>query len=103
MDVFWKKRKIFRNIPNAWCAQKEIEEATKYGEIIIPYLKSGKYDGLQPEIIKNGGVRINSFLISADKKANRLFHIWATKIYNNPKRNFLLKCFNIYLIFCLFG
>ena len=96
-----KKEKYLGIFPMPGVAQEEIEEATKYGEIIIPYLKSGKYDGLQPEIIKNGGVRINSFLISADKKANRLFHIWATKIYNNPKRNFLLKCFNIYLYFAI--
>ncbi|MDO4881167.1 MAG: dialkylresorcinol condensing enzyme DarA [Capnocytophaga sp.] len=96
-----KKEKYLGIFPLPGVAQKEIEGAKKYGEIIIPYLKSGSYEGLQTKIIKNGGVRIPSFLISADKKANRLFRIWATKIYNHPKRKFLLKCFHIYLYFAI--
>ncbi len=75
----------------------DIQGASKYGEVILPYLKSGNCNEMQSKIIQNGGVHLKPFLISADKKANRLFSVWAKMIYNSPKRKFLLKCFHGYL------
>jgi len=55
------------------------------------------YTGLQQAIVAHGGVHYKRFILSAEKKGNRLFGIWAKMIYGSKKRKFLLKCFHIYL------
>lgn len=92
-----KKERLWRIFPLPGVSKKNIEGTSKYGEMILSSLKSNNYTHLQNKIVEAGGVHIKTFLISADKKANRLFNIWAKKIYGNPKRIFLLKCFRAYL------
>lgn len=93
-----KKRKKHGVFPLPGVSEKEIEEASKFGKIIIPYLKKGNYEGLQKELVANGAVEIRHFLISMDKKANKMFAIWSSILLNNPKkRKWLLKLFYIYL------
>lgn len=92
-----KKERLWRIFPLPGVSKKNIEGTSKYGEMILSSLKSNNYTHLQNKIVEAGGVHIKAFLISADKKANRLFNIWAKKIYGNPKRIFLLKCFRAYL------
>ena len=72
--------------------------ASLYGEKVLKQMKTGIYTpDLQKEIVAQGGVQIRPFLLSAEKKANRLFGIWARLIYGSPRRKFLLKCFHAYL------
>lgn len=92
-----KKERLWRIFPLPGVSKKNIKGTSKYGEMILSSLKSNNYTHLQNKIVEAGGVHIKAFLISADKKANRLFNIWAKKIYGNPKRIFLLKCFRAYL------
>lgn len=92
-----KKEHRWGILPLPGVSQKDINAATIYGNVLIPYLNSENYDQMQAEIVQNGGVHLKYFLISADKKANRLFNIWAKKIHKNPKRKLLLKIFKTYL------
>lgn len=92
-----KKERRWGIFPLPGVANADIQGASKFGKIIIPYLKSGNYQKMQSEIVQNDGVHLKPFLISADKKANRLFSVWAKMIHNSPKRKLLLKCFHGYL------
>ena len=83
--------------PKAGVADKDIQSANIYGTLIAQHLQTGNYNGLQQAIVAHGGVHYKRFILSAEKKGNRLFGIWAKMIYGSKKRKFLLKCFHIYL------
>ena len=92
-----KNKRYLGVFPKAGVTDKDIESASIYGTLIAPHLQTGDYTGLQQEIVAHGGVHYKRFLLSAEKKGNRLFGIWAKMIYGSKKRKFLLKCFRIYL------
>lgn len=92
-----KNKRYLGVFPKAGVADKDKQGASVYGTLIAPHLQTGDYNGLQQEIVAHGGVHYKRFLLSAEKKGNRLFGIWAKMIYGSKKRKFLLKCFHIYL------
>ena len=92
-----KNKRYLGVFPKAGVADKDIQGASVYGTLIAQHLQTGDYTGLQQEIVAHGGVHYKRFLLSAEKKGNRLFGIWAKMIYGSKKRKFLLKCFRIYL------
>ena len=92
-----KNKRYLGVFPKAGVADKDIQGASVYGTLIAPHLQTDDYTGLQQEIVAHGGVHYKRFLLSAEKKGNRLFDIWAKMIYGSKKRKFLLKCFRIYL------
>ena len=93
-----KKDRYLGVFPKAGVSEKDMASASLYGEMVLKQMQTGIYTpDLQKEIVAQGGVRIKPFLLSAEKKANRLFGIWARLIYGSPRRKFLLKCFHAYL------
>ena len=97
-----KKDKYLGIFPLPGVSQKDITNATQYGELVLNHVQKGEYQqSLQKEIVAQGGVQVKPFLLSAEKKANRLFGIWARAIYQSPRRKFLLKCFHAYLYFAI--
>ena len=92
-----KNKRYLGVFPKSGVADKDIQGASVYGTLITSHLQTGDYTGLQQEIVAHGGVHYKRFLLSAEKKGNRLFGIWAKMIYGSKKRKFLLKCFRIYL------
>ena len=92
-----KNKRYLGVFPKAGVANKDIKGASVYGTLIAPHLQTGDYTGRQQAVVAHGGVHYKRFLLSAEKKGNRLFGIWAKMIYGSKKRKFLLKCFRIYL------
>lgn len=92
-----KNKRYLGVFPKAGVADKDIQGASVYGTLIAPHLQTDDYTGLQQAIVAHGGVHYRRFLLSAEKKGNRLFGIWAKMIYGSKKRKFLLKCFRFYL------
>ncbi|MBB1149245.1 dialkylresorcinol condensing enzyme DarA [Myroides sp. NP-2] len=98
-----KQRKVFGLLPKPGISTAEILASKRFGDTIIKYLYSTNYQGLQKELIQQNAVEVRHFLVSMDRKANRLFGIWSTLILkSSPKRRpFLLKCFNVYLFIAI--
>ena len=92
-----KNKRYLGVFPKAGVADKDVQGASVYGSLIAPHLQTDDYTGLQQAIVAHGGVHYKRFLLSAEKKGNRFFGIWAKMIYGSKKRKFLLKCFRIYL------
>ena len=92
-----KNKRYLGVFPKAGVADKDVQGASVYGSLIAQHLQTDDYTGLQQAIVAHGGVHYKRFLLSAEKKGNRLFGIWAKMIYGSKKRKFLLKCFRIYL------
>lgn len=93
-----KKEKYLGVFPKPGVSEQEINEASKFGKIISNAIKSNIFENLQNELLAKEAVEIRPFLITMDKKANKMFEKWANLIKNNKRRPFLLKLFNIYLL-----
>lgn len=97
-----EKRKTYGFLPLPGVSDKEIQASSKFGHIILPYLLNNSYDGLQKDLVTHNAVEYRWFLVSMDKKANKMFRIWSKIILKNPKkRRFLLKLFKLYLFIAI--
>ena len=84
--------------PKAGVSDQEINAASQYGNIILPYAQSENYEGMQANLVKNGAVEIRPFLIKVERVGNRLFTVFSKIISKNPhKRKFWLKVYTFYL------
>lgn len=93
-----KKEKYLGIFPKPGVSAQEIKEASKFGEIISNELKQSTLDNLQTKLLAKNAIEIRPFLITMDKKANKMFKKWASLIKGSKNRPFLLKLFNIYLL-----
>ena len=92
------KRKAYGIFPLPGVSDNEIKQSPKFGKIIYEHFVNNNYSGLQTELVENGAVEFTHFLVSMDKKANKMFKIWAKIISSNPnKKKILTKLFNYYL------
>ncbi len=92
------KRNVYGFLPLPGVSTQDIKESVKFGNIILPFLNKDNYNGLQEQLVANGAVEFRWFLLSMDKKANKMFKIWSGLILKNPaKRKTLLKVFKGYL------
>jgi len=94
------KRKAYGIFPLPGVSSKEINEASKFGNIILKHFLNNTLNQLQKELVANNAVEYRWFLVSMDQKGNKMFKIWSSLILKFPsKRSNLLKMFKIYL-FC---
>lgn len=101
-----KKERFLGIFPKPGVSQKDIDEATKFGPIILTHLQKNDFTGLQNNLLEKNAVKIKPFLITVDKRANVIFSKWAQFIQskgdkNAPKRQFWVKIFNYYLLFVI--
>lgn len=97
------KRRAYGIFPLPGVAEEEIKGAYKYGETIKSSMKKDNFDSLQALLLAQGAVDYKFFLVSMDKKANRMFHIWSTLILKKPKkRKLLVTSFKYYVIFAIY-
>jgi len=94
-----KKNKKFGILPKPGVSEKDIMNASEFGELIIQADQNNNYNNLQNDIITAGGSNIKPFIIFMDEKANKMFAIWSRFILKNTKnRKKKLKFFKIYLL-----
>ena len=91
--------KIF---PPSGVADKDIQEAGKFGHVILNAFQSGNLSQMQDHLIKEDAVKVNPVLASIEKRGRMMFEIWSKFIlkkgsYNSPERAARLKLFKYYL------
>lgn len=92
------KTKYLGIFPKPGVSESEIQNASKFGNVIKQALKNNNFSTLQDELLKLDAVEIRAFLVEMDKKANKMFKIWSNFIINKKKsRETWLKVFNVYL------
>lgn len=93
-----KKTKYLGIFPKPGVSEIEIKNASKFGKIIHQSILSNNFNNLQTQLLEKNAVEIRAFLVEMDKKANKMFKIWANFIVNkgNSRKNWL-KVFNVYL------
>ncbi|MFT3793725.1 flavodoxin family protein [Flavobacterium sp.] len=96
------KKKHLGIFPLPGVSQKDIDESDQFGKIILSKLQSNQWDGLQPELVAHGAVRISSYLVKVDKTANKIFNKWSNLIHKKRNsRKIWLKVFYVYLFLAI--
>ncbi|MBO9583056.1 MAG: dialkylresorcinol condensing enzyme DarA [Flavobacterium sp.] len=96
------KKKYLGIFPLPGVSEKDIEESSQFGEIMLDSLQRNNLAQLQPKLVNAGAVKISSYLVTVDKTANKIFNKWSNIIYKNQKnRKQLLKVFNVYLFLAI--
>tara|TARA_B110000902_G_scaffold191117_1_gene216385 strand:+ start:3064 stop:4017 length:954 start_codon:yes stop_codon:yes gene_type:complete len=101
-----KKERYLSIFPKPGVSQKDIDESSKFGDVILDHVSNNQLNSLQNSLLEEKAVVIKPFLVLADKRANMLFDKWAKFIYskgdeNNQKRTIWVKLFNYYLLFAI--
>lgn len=75
--MFYGKKDPFWGFPSAGIIQKDIEESTRFGEIILEKAQSDNFDSLQETLNEAGAVEINPSLLILEQRATKLFKMYA--------------------------
>lgn len=96
------KKKYLGIFPLPGVSEKDIIEADKFGEVILLGLIENNLNELQQKLVAIDAVKINSYLVTVDKIANKIFNKWSNFIHNRKhSRKLWLKVFNIYLLLAI--
>lgn len=97
-----RKTKLLGFFPLPGVAEADIRHAKVFGEIVLPHITSGKWNGLQDSLVEQKAVAYNYSLMVLEAKAGPQYIAWANWVNKskNPKR--VLQVFKYYLHVALF-
>ncbi len=100
------KKRYLGVFPRPGVSDKDIDESTKFGPVILNNLFEDNFDKLQGQLLEKNAVKIKPFLVLMDKRANVLFGKWANLISKkgpakSPKRGVWIRLFNLYLVIAI--
>ncbi len=101
-----KKTRYLGFFPKPGVSDKDIAKSKRFSLPILEAFRKNDYTNLQTNLLLLGAVKVKSFLILADQRANVLFEMWARFIskkgnFENKKRLKWVKLFNIYLLIAI--
>ncbi len=92
------KTKYLGIFPLPGVSEKDIQESSKFGEVILSSLNENNFDELQQKLLAINAVKISPYLVTVDRTANKIFNKWSNFIKSRKKtRKNWLKVFYIYL------
>ena len=108
--LYWmltgKKDKFLNIFPCPGVSEKDITDASKFGEIAFEEFQNDSYNLLQNKILDLKLINIKTNILFIEERAKKLFRIWANIIIkkdsNSKKRAFWIKLFKYYLLIALF-
>lgn len=109
--IYWmltgKKDKYLGIFPKPGVSDEDISDVERYGKILESYSAQNDLEHCQKAIVESGGVNVLPHLMSMEKKAKRIFQIWAKFVLKkggprNPKRRLRLTFFKYYLLFMIY-
>jgi len=96
------KSKYLGIFPLPGVSQKDIQDSSKFGDIIKADLLSENFENLQQKLVSNGAVKISSYLALVDRTGNKIFNKWSNFIKSRKKsRKTWLKVFYVYLFLAI--
>ena len=100
------KKRYLGIFPRPGVSDKDIDESSKFGPVILNNLFDHNFDKLQVQLLEKNAVKIKPFLVLMDKRANVIFGKWANLISkkgasNSNSRDPWIRLFNIYLLIAI--
>lgn len=96
-----RKEKRWAFLPKPGVSDQDIAQAQLFGRIAADHLESSAWDGLQPQLQEHGAVEIKYPLMFIERRAGRIFEIWAKLIGSRKNRSPWLVAFKYYLLVAL--
>lgn len=89
--MFYGKKEATAVLPRAGISDADIENAAQFGQTIANKLAEGSFDGIGNELRNQGGAHISPSLLVLEKRASKLFGMYAKFIlakgeHDNPAR-----------------
>jgi hypothetical protein len=96
------KKRYLGIFPLPGVSDKDIDESSKFGEVILSGLEENNLDHLQQKLVEADAVKVSSYLITVDRTANKIFTKWSNFIINKGEsRKSWLKVFKMYLLLAI--
>ena len=94
-------------LPDAGISEKDITEASRFGEIIDRSLQQGSLDTLQDQLLAAGAIQYKPSVLFLEKVGHRMFGLWAKFIrrkggFGDKRRRQRTTIFYYYLLMVLF-
>jgi len=97
-----KKDRYLNIFPKPGVSDKDINECVEYGRLIEAKLTDGQWDNLQKALLSKGAVVVKYRLMFIERKAKKIFRVWAGIINKKKNKTPWLVAFKYYLIIALF-
>jgi hypothetical protein len=106
--LLYGKKEPTRLLPQAGINDKEIAEASQFGQIIRDTWREGAVDNLQDRLLAAGAIKYKPSVLFVEKIGHRMFGFWAKFVrkkggFGDPRRRGRLNAFCIYLFSALFA
>jgi hypothetical protein len=96
------KKRYLGIFPLPGVSDKDIDESSKFGEVILSSLEQNNLDNLQQKLVEINAVKISSYLVTVDRTANKIFTKWSNFIIGKGEsRKSWLKVFKMYLLLAI--
>jgi hypothetical protein len=96
------KKRYLGIFPLPGVSDKDINESSKFGEVILSSLIENDLDHLQQKLIDIDAVKVSSYLVTVDRTANKIFAKWSNLIINKGEsRKTWTKVFKVYLLLAI--
>ncbi|MCK0130949.1 dialkylresorcinol condensing enzyme DarA [Flavobacteriaceae bacterium F08102] len=101
-----KKTRYLGIFPKPGVADRDIDNAVRFGPPILASLLQNDYRNLQDKLLALDAVKVSPYLALTDERGNILFGKWANFIIkkgdkHSAKRKKWIKVFKIYLLFAI--
>lgn len=105
--MFKGKKDRFLIFPPAGVADKDIQNASQFGQTLTEALMTGNYNNLNEKLISQGATEVNPAIVMIEKRGIIFFRIWASFIlkkggYGDPARLTRVRMFKYYLLTVLY-
>ncbi|MDR3716930.1 MAG: hypothetical protein P4L51_29320 [Puia sp.] len=97
-----KKDRYLNIFPPPGVAEADIDHAKTFGAIVVPYLNTNRWNGMQAELVRNKAVDLKYTLWLLETRAVPTYTVWARFIEKKKKKTAWLLAFKYYLLFALF-
>lgn len=101
--LFTTKKDRYLNIfPKPGVSDEDIAHTGDFGAVVGKYLEQGRWEGLQAELLEQKALEVKYNLMFIERKAKRIFGLWAGFIAKRKNKTGWLKVFKYYLLIALF-
>jgi len=102
-----KKERKWGVFPKPGVSGKDITQCSKFGEVLNKAIAEDRLEDFQENSMKHGAVRIKTSILFIERKAKKIFMLWAKQIKKKEtegkNRALWIQFFRLYLNIALFG
>ncbi len=105
--LVYGKKNATAVLPQAGISDKDLEEASRFGEVVMESLQKKDLDGMQDRLLDIGAIDYKPSVLFLEKIGHKMFGLWAKFIrkkgdVGDRRRRFRVNLFYIYLMTVLF-